>query len=74
MYRSFDLQDTSSHTREGTAHQGPSKVGLDRMNLSEFLQVVHARIGDVDTEVVERDIVEAVHAVRALRYADSRYK
>lgn len=41
------------------------------MSLSEFLRAIHERIGDVDTEEAERDIVEAVHEVRALRHADS---
>ncbi len=50
-------------------HDMTDKEGFTKMGLSEFLQKVHERIGEVDEDEAERDILEAVREVRAIRRA-----
>ena len=65
--RLFGAITTNSQPSSEYASEEPRERELANMSLAEFLHAIHDGIGEVDEEEAERDILEAVHEVRALK-------
>jgi hypothetical protein len=65
--RAFGIHGLTNQGTDGMAPAEPSQEEIERMSLSEYLQVIHERIGLVDVDEAERDILEAIKEVRANR-------
>lgn len=63
--RELDNELSEDSMRYASDDTSKEEQQLTRMSLSEFLEAIHERIGEVDEEEVERDIQEAIQAVRA---------